>query len=91
MWDNASWHVSGRVKTWIREHNRRAKRCGGVRIIACPLPIKSPWLNPIESKWVHGKRAVVEPDHLLSAEQLVDRVHEYYRCEPCDYLVQQVA
>jgi hypothetical protein len=24
--------------------------------------MKSPWLNPIEPKWVHGKRKVVEPD-----------------------------
>ena len=46
----------------------RVKRSGaGVRIVACPLPIKSPWLNPIEPKWVHGKRRVVEPDRLLTA------------------------
>ena len=38
------------------------------------LPTQSPWLNPIEPKWVHGKRAVVEPDGLLSAEQLAERI-----------------
>ena len=38
-----------------------------MRIVPCPLPIKSPWLNPIEPKWVHSKRKVVEPDRLLSA------------------------
>jgi hypothetical protein len=38
------------------------------------LPSKSPWLNPIEPKWVHGKRAVSEPDRLLSADELEARV-----------------
>ena len=29
VWDNASWHVSKRVKAWIKGHNRRAKAEGG--------------------------------------------------------------
>ena len=58
VWDNASWHVSGAVRAWLREHNQRVHRDGGVRIIPCFLPSKSPWLNPIEPKWVHGKRRV---------------------------------
>ena len=62
IWDNAPWHVSREVRTWIRRHNRKVKLAGsGVRIVACFLPIKSPWLNSIEPKWVHGKRRVVEP------------------------------
>jgi hypothetical protein len=51
----------------------------GVRIVACYLPIKSPWLNPIEPKWAHGKRRVIEPARLLTAEELIDRV---YRASP---------
>jgi hypothetical protein len=39
----------------------------GVRIISCLLPKQSPWLNPIEPKWVHGKRKIVEPDGVLGA------------------------
>ena len=39
----------------------------GCRIRVCGLPVKAPWLNPIEPKWVHGKRAIVEPDRKLSA------------------------
>ena len=51
IWDNASWHVSKLVRTWIREHNSRVKAEGkGVRILPCFLPTKSPWLNPIELK-----------------------------------------
>ncbi len=44
------------------------------------LPTKSPWLNPIEPKWVHGKRAVVEPDGLLSAQQLAERICSHFGC-----------
>jgi DDE superfamily endonuclease len=81
IWDNASWHISKEVRTWLRQHNQKVKRTGqGVRILACRLPSKSPWLNPIEPKWVHGKRAIVEPDRLLSAQEVRERVYAYYGC-----------
>jgi hypothetical protein len=91
VWDNASWHVSGRVRAWIRGHNRRAKAEGGVRIVSCPLPVKAPWLNAIEPKWVHGKRAIIEPDRPLTPTEVVDRVYGYYGCERLDPIAQQVA
>lgn len=88
IWDNASWHVSKIVRTWIREHNCQVKAQGkGVRILPCFLPTKSPWLNPIEPKWVHGKRAVVEPDGLLSAQQLAERVCSHFGCSYEPHLV----
>jgi DDE superfamily endonuclease len=81
VWDNASWHISQVVRTWIQEHNRQVKATGqGVRILVCPLPVKSPWLNPIEPKWLHGKRRVVEPERTLSAQELVDRVCATFDC-----------
>jgi DDE superfamily endonuclease len=81
IWDNAPWHVSQQVRAWIRTHNRRVKRDGhGVRIVACYLPIKSPWLNAIEATWVHGKRRVVEADRLLTINELADRVADAYGC-----------
>ena len=81
IWDNASWHISHAVRTWLRQHNPRVKQTGqGVRILASRLPSKSPWLNPIEPKWVHEKRAIVDPDRLLSAQEIVDRVYAYYGC-----------
>lgn len=81
IWDNASWHVSKRVRAWIRAHNRQVKQDGqGVRIVSCYLPVKSPWLNPIEPTWVHGKRAIVEPARLLSAQEVADRVCTYVGC-----------
>jgi transposase len=91
VWDNASWHISQRVRAWIRAHNLRAKKGGGIRIVACRLPVKSPWLNPIEPKWAHGKRAIVEPDRLLTAQEVKDRVYVYYGCEPSQPLEQKVA
>jgi hypothetical protein len=50
------------------------------RLIVCPLPIKSPWLNPIEPKWVHTKRQIVETDRLLPARELAGRVCEALDC-----------
>ena len=91
VWDNASWHVSQRVRAWIGAHNRRAKRDGGVRIVACPLPVKAPWLNPIEPRWVHGKRAIIEPDRVLAAAEIKGRVCEHYGCEQLPPLEQKVA
>ena len=81
VWDNASWHISKMVKEWISQHNRKVKLDGiGVRIVECPLPIKSPWLNPIEPKWAHSKRRVVEADGLLSARELAQRVCDDFGC-----------
>ena len=88
IWDNASWHISQMVRTWIRAHNQQAKRTGrGVRILVCYLPSKSPWLNPIEPKWMHGKRAIVEPARLLPADELADRVCAHFDCGHEPHLV----
>lgn len=86
VWDNAPWHVSQAVRRWRRTHNQRAHRAGGVRIVPCFLPTKSPWLNPIEPHWVHGKRRVVEPARLLTARELEDRVCAAFGCPIDDHL-----
>jgi transposase len=88
VWDNASWHISAQVRRWIKAHNRQAKQEGGVRIVACRLPSKSPWLNPIEPKWAHGKKAIIEAEQLLTAQEVIARVCAYYRCEQEEPLVQ---
>jgi transposase len=88
IWDHASWHRSHAVRCWIRQHHRQVKRgVTGVRIVVCPLPSKSPWLNPIEPTWGQGKRAVSEADRLLSAAELEARVYAYYRCEREAHLI----
>jgi hypothetical protein len=81
VWENASWHGSHAGRQWLREHNPQGKREGhGIRLVNGPLPSKSPWLNPLEAHWVHGKRAVVEPTRLLTAAELVERVNTHFGC-----------
>lgn len=92
VWDNASWHRSKAVRNWVREHNHTVKTEGrGVRILICQLPVKAPWLNPIEPHWVHGKRAVAEPARLLPASELEDRVCGRFHCPRQDHLIAQQA
>ncbi len=89
IWDNASWHISKEVRRWLGRHNREVKKSGGeagVRIISCLLPKQSPWLNAIEPKWVHGKRKVVEPNGLLGAYELADRVCKAFGCPHYEHL-----
>jgi transposase len=82
IWDNASWHVSKEVRNWIRTHNRAVRQQGrGIRIVTCYLPSKSPWLNRIEPHWAHGKRNIVEPARLLTAQEVADRVCTYFGCQ----------
>jgi DDE superfamily endonuclease len=90
VWDNASWHISKQVRSWIKAHNRRVKREGGVRLVACRLPSKSPWLNPIEPRWMHGKKAIAEPERVLTAAEVETRVCLYYGCEQVEHLTQVV-
>jgi transposase len=75
IWDNASWHSSHAVDAWLQAHKRTVKQAGtGVRIVVCALPVTRPWLNPIEPTWGHGKRTVIEPARLLTAQEVQDRV-----------------
>jgi transposase len=87
IWDNASWHLSHAVRAWIRGHNREVKQEGkGVRLLPCYLPIKSPWLNPIEPRWIHTKRKIVEPARLLTAHEIEERVCDALHCALEDHL-----
>jgi hypothetical protein len=87
--DNARvpWHVSKEAGRWLGKHNREVKKSGeGVRIMSCLLPKRSPWLNAIEPKWIHGKHKVVEPDGLLGACELADRVCKVFGCPHYEHL-----
>jgi len=88
VWDNASWHISQAVRAWLKAHIRCVKQKGGCRIVVCPLPSTSPWLNRIEPKWVHGKRAIAEPDRKLDVDELQHRVCTYYECELLEPIAQ---
>jgi hypothetical protein len=88
LWDHASWPRSQAVRRWIRQHHQRVKRgAKGVRLVVCPVPRNRPWLNPLDPTWVHGKRAVAEPDRLLRANALEARAYAYDGCESETHLV----
>jgi hypothetical protein len=81
IWDRASWHKSKQVTRWIRNHNQVAKRERDVRLLTCLLPVKSPWLNPMEPHWVHAKRKIVEPDGELTVTDLTRRLCAHFQVE----------
>jgi transposase len=87
IWDHASWHKSERLRRWIRTYNRHAKCKGDVRLLTFLLPIKSPWLNPIEPRWVHAKRKVCEPDGDLTPEELIRRLWAHFETQSLAELV----
>ena len=70
IWDNASWHDSPIVRTWVRQHNRQGKLSGqGGRLSRALLPSKSPGLTPLEPQWLHGTPKVMAPDRLLTSAE----------------------
>lgn len=91
LWDNASWHLRQDVRGGIRAYNRPAKQSGGVRIVVCQLPIKSPWLNRIELHWIHAKRAIAEPGGLLSKAELINRICADFNCQDIEHLQPVIA
>jgi hypothetical protein len=46
--------------------------------MVCPLPSKSLWLGRIELKWVHGKRAIAEPDQKLVVDEWQQCISDFY-------------
>jgi len=88
IWDQASWHTSQRIQRWIHAYNRLAKKHGEPRLLTHLLPSRSPWLNPIEPRWLHAKRAVCEPDGYLLPDELRERIVNYFDVEPFDTALQ---
>jgi transposase len=86
IWDDPSWHSGKPVSDWLAEHNRAAKGYGGLQVVLCPLPVRSPWLNNIETRWGPAKRAILEPDRILTAQEVVARVCEHFGASPLPYL-----
>jgi transposase len=86
VWDEASWHRCDVVSAWLRGHNEQVARGGGLKIVICELPVASPWLNNIEPCWTHAKKAIMEPDRKLTANEVTARVCEHFGCAPLPYL-----
>ena len=58
FWDQGPWHTAASVQERVVEHNRQAKGSGGVHVLLYYLPVKSPWLMPLEPVFGQTKRAV---------------------------------
>lgn len=82
IWDHATWHKSKRLRQWIRAYNIAAKEKEEPRLLTFLLPKKSPWLNPIEPRWVHAKRKTCEPSGDLTAKELKRRLAAHFEAEP---------
>jgi hypothetical protein len=84
---NTPWHNSPEVSRWIATHNATVNT-GEARvcILSCPLPVKSPWLNPIEPKRVHGKKCVIEPARPLTPDELKARFDDALGADLVDHL-----
>jgi hypothetical protein len=81
IWDRASWHKSKKLMRWKWKHNQAAKRDDDVRLLTCLLPVKSPWLNPMEPHWVHAKRKTVEPAGELTVAELKRRLCAHFQVD----------
>ncbi|MBA4062603.1 MAG: hypothetical protein C0501_02630 [Isosphaera sp.] len=70
--------VRGAAARHLGRRVRRART--GCRIRACGRPVEAPRPNPVEPKWQHGRRAVVEPDRKLTPDELRPRVCDDFKC-----------
>lgn len=82
IWDNATWHKSRQLRTWIHTYNQAAKVHHEPRLLTHCLPIKSPWLNSIEPRWIHAKRKVCQPDGQLTPTVLRARLSAHFHTQP---------
>ncbi len=83
VWENASWHLSRKVRAWLKSYKQKAKTTKDVRLLVCYLPSKSPWLNPIEPHWTHAKRQTLEPSPVpLRSHQFRQRLFQYFGTKP---------
>jgi hypothetical protein len=63
FWDHGPWHVAASDRQKVAAHNRQAKRAGGVHVLLFFLPLRSPWLMPLEGVFGQTKRAIGGVDY----------------------------
>ena len=75
FWDNAPWHLAQQLHRRLARYNRYAKRHGRLRVLLCALPIKAPWLMPLEAVFGQTKRAVgpLERESLSTLQGAVEQ------------------
>jgi hypothetical protein len=68
VWDQATWHTSGKVTEWIEKRDR---------IETYLLPVRSPETNPMEDLWRELKEQVAACLE-RSLDALLESCHEYF-------------
>jgi len=68
FWDHGPWHVARSVREKIAAYNRCARQTGGMHVLLFYLPIKSPWLMPLEPVFGQTKRAIGGADYATLAD-----------------------
>jgi len=68
LWDHAPWHVAAALHARIAAYNRLATRLGALRFLLVTLPLKAPWLVPLEAVFGQTKRAVGLPAYATVAD-----------------------
>jgi DDE superfamily endonuclease len=97
FWDHGPWHVAKSVRRRVRAHNlevKRQRREGGegagegVRVLLFYLPIRSPWLMPLEGVFGQTKRAIGtgERETMAELQAAVDRRLEYRNTRPIKHI-----
>lgn len=79
FWDHASWHTSRQTRAWIKAYNRRAKQERLTRLLVCYLPVRSPWLMPLEAIFGSVKHQVLGPRWFETLEALQGAVEQAFR------------
>ena len=79
FWDRAPWHTSKQTRQWARAYNQRAKRDGLTRLIVCSLPVRSPWLMPLEAVFGYTKHQVLGGRLFDAIADLRAAVEDYFR------------
>lgn len=63
FWDHGPWHTAASVARHLADYNRMSTEHGGMRVGLCYLPVKAPWLMPLEPVFGQTKRAVGSQQH----------------------------
>ena len=79
LWDRAPWHTSQGTRRWVREYNLRAKQEGLTRMVLCYLPVRSPWLMPLEAIFGWIKHQVLGPRLFGTLKGLQEAVETAFR------------
>jgi transposase len=70
-WDNAGTHEDDEVELVVR--------AAAGRLVWLYLPTDSPWLNPIELRWRHFRRAVTHQERFPTVTSLLAAARAFFQ------------